>query len=193
MDILEAYKIRDDLIRYLSKGQIESGVEFFEKKSGEVPEIIQLECLGNISFYRRDIAEAVRFYEAANSLSPDYVIPRYFYLAGVRGEREGEFVRAFKYYQAAIEAEPSFVDPYVELGALLVKVGDFEGALKCYEDAVNLAPEELLIHENLKSVLVKLNGDNAGVYEEKLQAAKLAYEEVVRGGKFKPVPQQSHW
>jgi tetratricopeptide (TPR) repeat protein len=127
--------------------------------------------LGNISFYQRNIGEAIKLYEAATSFSPDHVIPRYLYLAGVKNEREKNFVDAFKYYQAAIEAEPSFVDSYVELGGLLIKVGDFEGALMCYEDAVRLDSEEPTNHENLKTVLIKLDQNQPGRYEKKLQAA----------------------
>ncbi len=193
MNISEASAIRDTVTGYLSSGKIEEGVTFFKQKSDAIPELFRLECLGNISFYQRNIVEAIKFYEAATLLSPEHVIPRYLYLAGVKNERKGNFVDAFKYYQAAIEVEPSFVDSYVELGALLVKVGDFDGALRCYEDAVRLDSEELSNHENLKTVLIKLDQNQPGCYEEKLQAAKAAYEKIIRNGKSNPAPQQHHW
>ncbi|MCP1443234.1 tetratricopeptide (TPR) repeat protein [Pseudomonas sp. GGS8] len=125
LDVSKVGAIRDALTVYLSNGKIEECATFFRQKSDDVPELFRLELLGNISFYQGDIVEAIKFYEAATLLSPKHLIPRYFYLAGVKNERKGNFVDAFKYYQTAIEAEPSFVDSYVELGALLVKVGDF--------------------------------------------------------------------
>ena len=165
----------------------------FFKKSDELPELFRLECLGNISFYQRNIGEAIKFYEAATLLSPEHVIPRYLYLAGVKNEREKNFVEAFKFYQAAIEAEPSFVDSYVELGGLLMKVGDFEGAMKCYEDALKLDSENPSNHENLKIVLTKLDQNKPGFYEKKIQAAKNAYKQISRNGKTNPLSQHHQW
>lgn len=193
MNASEASEMRDVLVGHLSSGKIEDGIALFKQKSDELPELFRLECLGNIGFYQRNIGEAIKFYEAATLLSPEHVIPRYLYLAGVKNEREKNFVDAFKYYQAAIEAEPSFVDSYVELGGLLMKVGDFEGALRCYEDAVRLDSQEPSNHENLKTVLTKLDQNQPGCYEEKLQAAKAAYEQIIRNGKSNPVSQQHHW
>jgi tetratricopeptide (TPR) repeat protein len=193
MNASEASEVRDVLVGQISSGKIEEGIAFFKQKSNELPEPFRLECLGNISFYQRNISEAIKFYETATLLSPKHVIPRYLYLAGVKNEREKNFVDAFKYYQAAIEAEPSFVDPYVELGGLLMKVEDFEGALRCYEDAVRLDSEEPSNHENLKTVLTKLDQNQLGYYEEKLQAAKAAYEKIIRDGKSNQISQQHHW
>jgi tetratricopeptide (TPR) repeat protein len=193
MNSSEASKVRNVLVELLSSGKIEDGITFFKQKSDELPEQFRLECLGHISFYQRKIGKAVKFYEAATLLSPEHVIPRYLYLAGVKNERKNNFVDAFRYYQAAIEAEPSFVDSYVELGGLLMKVGDFEGALRCYEDAVNLDSQDPSNHENLKTVLIKLDHNEPGCYEKKLQMAKAACEKIIRNGKSNSVPQQFHW
>lgn len=193
MNASDATEMRDVLLGHLSRGKIEEGIAFFKQKSDELPELFRLECLGNISFYQRNIGEAIKFYEAATLLSPEHVIPRYLYLAGVKNEREKKFVDAFKYYQAAIEAEPSFVDSYVELGGLLMKVEDFEGALRCYEDAVRLDSGEPSNYENLKAVLTKLNQNQPGCYEEKLQVAQTAYEKLISSGKSKSESQQHHW
>ena len=171
---------------------IEINIAFF-KKSDELPDLFRLVCLGNISFYQRNISEAIKFYGAATLLSPERVIPRYLYLAGVKNEREKNFVEAFKFYQAAIEAEPSFVDSYVELGGLLMKVGDFEGAMKCYEDALKLDSENPSNHENLKIVLTKLDQNKPGFYEKKIQAAKNAYKQISRNGKTNPLSQHHQW
>ena len=51
MDVSKANETVDILVRKLSSGDIEEGVAFFREKSGELPEPLRLECLGNISFY----------------------------------------------------------------------------------------------------------------------------------------------
>ena len=194
MNITKKIEFKDALLKYLSEGKVQEGIDFFKANSNEITELVRLECLGNISFYQRNISEAVKFYEAATTLSPEHVIPRFLYLAGVKNEREGNVVDAFKFYQAAIEEEPTFVDAYVELGGLLMKVEDFEGALKCYEDAILLDPQELSNHENLKAVLIKLNQIKPGNYEEKLLAAKYAQEQIIiRNVKSKSITQQHNW
>ena len=193
MNNSEADKIKDTLVKYLSSGKIEEGLAFFKARANEIPEIFRLECLGTINFYQRNIGQAITFYEAATLLAPEHVISRYLYLAGVKNEREENFVTAFEYYQAAIEAEPSFIDPYVELGGLLMKVGDFEGALRCYEDAVQLDFHDPANHENLKTVLNKLNQSHPNCYEDKLQAANTAYAKLLLDGQSKPMPQKHSW
>ena len=194
MNITKKIEFKDALLKYLSEGKVQEGIDFFKANSNEITELVRLECLGNISFYQRNISEAVKFYEAATTLSPEHVIPRFLYLAGVKNEREGNVVDAFKFYQAAIGEEPTFVDAYVELGGLLMKIEDFEGALKCYEDAILLDPQELSNHENLKAVLIKLNQIKPGNYEEKLLAAKYAQEQIIiRNVKSKSITQQHNW
>ncbi|NBF01550.1 tetratricopeptide repeat protein [Pseudomonas sp. Fl5BN2] len=193
MDKHEGKAVRDAVVKLLSLGKMDEGVELFKKKSKEISEVVRLECSGDISFYRRDFVEAAKFYEAAISLSPDHVIPRYYYIAGVQNERAGNFVDAFKYYQAAIDFDPGFVDAYVELGALLVKVGDYEGALQCYEDALRLEEKELVNYVNLRAVLIKLSEANPGRYEEKLRAANLGYEKIMREGGSRSLPDGRSW
>ncbi len=182
MDASRIDDMKDVLIEYLSNDKIEEGERYFESVSNLLSELIRLECLGDICFYRREIAKAIKYYESATRLAPDRTIARYFYLAGVKNERLGNFVDAFKYYQAAIDSEPSFVDSYVELGGLLVKVGDLEGALRCYEDALKIKPRDLINHENLVAVLASLYKGNKEYYKVKYHAAKSAYEELERAG-----------
>jgi tetratricopeptide (TPR) repeat protein len=175
MNIDETKQFRVSLIKCLSDKNFEEGIALFNEKSNSLSEIVRFECIGDINFYQRKFTEAIRFYEAATEISDEHVIPRYLFLAGIKNEISGNFIDAFKYFQAAIEAEPSFIDSYVELGALLMKVGDFEGALRCYEDAVRLDFDDLSNHDNLKAVLSELNLKNHGLYEEKVKTAEANY------------------
>jgi tetratricopeptide (TPR) repeat protein len=131
-------------------------------------------------FYRRELKEAVRCYEAAIGIAPDDIISRYQYIVGTQKERQGDVVEAFKRYQNAIEAEPTFVDPYVELGGLLVKIEDFEGAAQCYRDAVRLDPADVANHFNLKAVLTRLAQRDPERYRDELARAETAYGQATK-------------
>src|SRR6266436_7525174 len=152
----EANAVRDAVIEHLAHRRMQEGAQLLEEYATRLPEAVRLECLGTLHFYRRELKEAVRCYEAAIALVPERVIARYQYLVGIQEEREGNFVDAFKRYRAAIEADRGFVDAYVDLGSLLVKVNDFEGAANCYRDAVRLDPSDATHHHNLTMVLRQL-------------------------------------
>ncbi|BBP59837.1 hypothetical protein PHLH4_34270 [Pseudomonas sp. St316] len=95
-----------------------------------------------------------------------------------------ELVEAFKRYQAAIEADSLFVDTYVEMGGLLVKVGDLKGALQCYRDAVRIDSDDPGNLFNLKVVLEKLVEEEPDNYDVELKRVKEAYEICERGAQL---------
>lgn len=134
------------------------------------------ECLGNLHFYSKEYQEAIPLYEAAMESSPEYDCARYHYLLGTQAEQAGRLSDAFKRYQAAIGIEPNFVDSYVELGGLLCKVEDFEGALQCYTDAIVIDPTDLAIRHNLVQVLSQLIQKDPATYSQPLKEAQAAYD-----------------
>jgi tetratricopeptide (TPR) repeat protein len=160
----------------LSAGQIQEGTEAIERAKSTLPLPVFLECMGNLHFYKREIQQALNKYEEAMRADADYDAARYHYLIAVQKEREGDFVEAFKRYQSAIEIEPTFVDAYVELGGLLVKVEDFEGALTCYTDALKLDPKDLKNFANKVEVLRSLSNTNPARYAEQYRAALSEFE-----------------
>lgn len=176
----EARALRDAATRHFVRGEFDQGIRLLEEKGKSLPEPVRLEAQGNLHFYRRELQDAVRCYEAAIGLAPDDIISRYQYLVGTQLERQGKLTEAFKRYQNAIEAEPAFVDSYVELGGLLVKVKDFAGAAQCYRDAVRLDPADVANHFNLKSVLALLAQSEPEKYRDELARAGAAYEEAVQ-------------
>ncbi len=171
-EMTNARALRDSITRSFATGDFEHGMKLFEEARSELPEVIQLECLGNLYFYQRQFQDAVNKYEAAIKIDPHYYIARYQYLIGGQKEKQRDFVSAFKRYQNAIEIEPTFIDAYIELGGLLLKVGDLEGALRCYRDAVKLDPEDLANWNNLKNVLILLKKTAPAVYDQELSAAE---------------------
>jgi tetratricopeptide (TPR) repeat protein len=94
----------------------------------------------------------------------DYDSARNHYVIALQKEREGDLVEAFKRYQSAIEIEPTFVDAYVELGGLLVKVEDLDSALTCYTDALKLDPKDPKNFSNKVEVLRSLSSASPARY-----------------------------
>lgn len=179
MSIEDANAVRDAVIEHLSRRRLNQGAQLLEENALHLPEAVRLECQGTLHFYRGELQEAVRCYEAAIALVPERVIARYQYLVGVHEERAGDIVDAFKRYQAAIEADRGFVDAYVDLGSLLVKVNDLEGAATCYRDALKLEPLEPVNHQNLLAVLGRLAQQDPARYGAELKAAEAAYEQML--------------
>lgn len=96
-------------------------------------------------------------------------------MVGTQAEKSGNFVQAFERYQAAIEAEPTFLDAYVELGGLLTKVDDLEGALRCYRDALAIEPDDPTNHHNVIAVLDRLVALGKNEYVGELGSARTAH------------------
>ncbi len=160
--------VRNEVTRSFLVGDFEAGDNLLAEKSSLLPDHIKLECLGNRYFYSGGLQDAVRCYEEAISLVPDHPISRYQYLVGTQEEKSENFVDAFKRYQMAIEVDPEFIDSYIELGGLMVKVEDFAGAVRCYRDAFKLDGSDEKNFYNLKTVLEKLVRDGADEYQEEL-------------------------
>jgi tetratricopeptide (TPR) repeat protein len=160
----------------LSSGHIQEGAEAIERAKSALPMPELLECVGNLHFYRRELQLALNKYEEAMGADANYDVARYHYLIGAQKEREGNLVDAFKRYQSAIEIEPSFVDAYVELGGLLVKVEDFEGAFTCYTDALKLDPTDLRNYSNRVQVLELLSNADSIKYGEEYRVALTEFE-----------------
>ncbi|CAJ0817759.1 tetratricopeptide repeat protein [Ralstonia flaminis] len=190
INLSDSKSVRDSVTQLFSQGDFEAGVTLLQKTES-IPRFVELECIGNMHFYKRELQKAIESYELAISIQPGYEIARYQYLVGTQDERQGDFISAFKRYQSAIDIEPTFVDAYFELGGLLVKVGDFEGAAQCYRDAVKLAPSDLAGYYNLSAVLGKLAHTDPEKYSAELLAVDAAYEKLKESGA--PLPSAGKW
>ncbi len=172
-------EIRNIVTQNFADNNFHDGDILLAENADKLPSHIKLECLGNRYFYKRALQKAIEYYEEAISLAPDWIIPRYHYLVGVQEEQEGDLIAAFKRYQMAIESDRTLVDPYIELGGLLTKVGDLKGALICYRDAASLDCSDPMILYNLKAVLEKMVENEHNKYEEELKTTTKAYELLV--------------
>ena len=111
-----------------------------------------LVCRGNAEFYKRNHSNAYELYDQAMEIDGNLRISRYFYLWASKYLAEGDLVQAFQNYQEAIDIEPDFVDAYTDLGALMIEIGEFASAKKCYADALALDPNDIGIKKSLDSL-----------------------------------------
>ncbi len=111
-----------------------------------------LVCKGNAEFYKRNHSNALKLYGQAMEIDSNLRISRDFYLWASKFLAEGDLVQAFQNYQEAIAIEPDFVDAYTDLGALMIEIGEFASAKKCYTDALALDPKDPKIKKSLNSL-----------------------------------------
>jgi tetratricopeptide (TPR) repeat protein len=185
-------KIRNIATEKFATSQFNDGDILLAENANKLPNHVKLECLGNRHFYLGELQEAIRCYEQAISIDPNYILSHYQYLVGTQEEQQGNFVDAFKRYQMAIDSDPTFINAYVELGGLLVKIKEFKGALRCYQDAVRLNDSDPANFYNLKSILEKLAETEPLQYKEELNLAKQAYDSLVSQSPIAP-PSEHKW
>ena len=181
--------MKSDLYRRITEmatsGQYEDAEALLVSVAETLPTSERLECQGNLFFYRQRHQDAISCFESAMLNHSDYDCARYHYLLGTQAEQKGNLVEAFKRIQAAIEIEPHFVDSYTHLGGLLFHIGELEGSLQCYIDAIRFAPTDLANYHNLVAVLDRL------VVLDSIQYAKqhaAAVAELTSAEKRLPIP-----
>jgi tetratricopeptide (TPR) repeat protein len=180
MDDQEAVAAVARLNAMLLKNEIAEAEQLFASFEKQLPDSSNLECRGNIEFHKKHLQQAVNYFEAAIGLAPHRVIARYQYIIGTQEEMRDNFEEAIKRYASAIDAEPSFVDAYIELGGLFAKRGQYEMSAQCYRDAIRVDPEDTSIHYNLVAVLSKLVDKNPSLYSEELTNATREHQESTR-------------
>jgi tetratricopeptide (TPR) repeat protein len=70
---------------------------------------------------------------------------------------KGEFYRAKKLYEEALEFDPGWVEVLCNLGVIYEKEGKLAEAIKCYEDAINIKKDYVEGYYNLGVVYWRLN------------------------------------
>ncbi len=155
-----------------TSGATNEAASLLSTRRSQLSEPEYKECLGNQHFYAKEYQQATPLYEEAMESSPEYDCARYHYLLGAQAELAGKLTDAFDRFQAAIDIEPSFVDSYIELGGLLCKVEDFEGAYQCYSDAIKVDPADPGIRQNLIVVLTQLDKKDPAKYSQLLKDAQ---------------------
>ena len=96
--------------------------------------------LGDLAFSTGDAASALADYEAALVIAPSDALLRYRH--GLALSRLGRLDEAVASMRMAIDREPFYAAPWLELGRILDHQGDVEGALAAYSGFMKRAPEQ---------------------------------------------------
>lgn len=97
--------------------------------------------LGNRSFRRGDIQEAIRFYEETLELYPEHLYTYYNLGRAYAEVRNAD--KVIEYTQAVLKRDQNSVEAYGNLGVAYCLKGDFEKALEYAEKAIELEPKSI--------------------------------------------------
>jgi protein O-mannosyl-transferase len=111
------------------------------------------ENLGNISFGRGQVDEAMADFQKALSIRPDYAEGHND--LGLALSRKGLPDEAIAHFQKAVELRPGLWEAYINLGNALAQRGQSEEAIAQYRFALRLQPANGKIHANLGQALLQ--------------------------------------
>jgi tetratricopeptide (TPR) repeat protein len=178
---IEAY----DRVAYLHRrlGDLFLEREMFKKAEEHylaaleiLPNVPEIHCSLGIVYANLGITEphyfdkAIRSYEKAILLRPDYARPYYgvglvyFYKKGLRK-------KGIERLQKAIELSPEYVEAHVALGQMYYEEGEFEKAIREYEKAISHSPKGAKIlatyYTNIGVVYIALGNRELAIHNFK--------------------------
>lgn len=114
--------------------------------------------------------EAIRHYEAAAEIDPDYMHPHF--NLGTIFRREGQLGKAVEEFKVAIRLRPNYAISYYQLGVTFEKQGKIDDAVGQYLKSVELDPENAPAHRQL-GIILQRQGRSAEAADHYIQALAL--------------------
>jgi Flp pilus assembly protein TadD len=115
---------------------------------------VALNNLGMALARKGQTDEAIRQYQEALRLKPDYAEPHY--NLGNLLARAGQIDEAMREYQEAVRLKPDYAAAHNNLGFALARKGQMDQAIRQYQEAIHLKPDYAGAHYNLGFALVRL-------------------------------------
>jgi tetratricopeptide (TPR) repeat protein len=107
---------------------------------------------------------------AINSLAQEVLrLVNPFILGMYAYDVEHDSNKAIELFHEAIRRDPTFADPYNDLGIVLFDHGDFKGAIEQYDKAIGLDAKSAVAHNNRGNALIKV-----GRLDEALEELRLS-------------------
>jgi len=94
-------------------------------------------------------------------------------------ESDGTFAEAQNLYEQVVEAEPTYIYAWSNLGNVLVAQGNLDQALLCYRKAISLAPPR----DTLSTILLNMASTELSLGKTEAAIRDLSYAEKIGGGK----------
>ena len=147
---------------YLALKQPLKAQQRLEKLLRQFPDHYPAQYLLGELLWRQDKKkEAVIAWQQAMTMKPNWPLP-YQRLARVYLEN-GEVGKAVDLYRKALEADPENQQRYLDLALLLQRLGKIDEAISVYQRALEKFPESLVLKNNLASLLLDHQYDEAGL------------------------------
>ncbi|PKU21829.1 tetratricopeptide repeat protein [Telmatospirillum siberiense] len=122
--------------------------------------------LGNALQKQNRMAEAIKCYQRAVTLKPDYAVGHY--NIGRMFQGLGQLNEAISAYKQALMHVQNDVDTYYNLGNAFRDQGNFDEAVSCYERVITLKPDYAEGYNNLAAVFQEHDKlDNAIICSER--------------------------
>jgi tetratricopeptide (TPR) repeat protein len=125
--------------------------------------------LGGELFQGGNTSEAIRHYQRALWLQPDYA--KAHYNLGVALAKTGKTTEAIEQYEAALRIDLDFAEAHNNLGVALMQAGRIPEAITHLHEALRLMPDSIVVHYSLGNALL-LTGqpeEAIGWYEKALR------------------------
>ncbi len=100
------------------------------------------------------VGEAIRHYEQALRIKPDYVEAHY--NLGIVLEQAGRVPEAREHYEQALRIKPDYAEAHNNLGNVFLQEGKVSDAIGHYEQALQIKPDYADAHNNLGLALARL-------------------------------------
>jgi tetratricopeptide (TPR) repeat protein len=107
--------------------------------------------LGNALIEKGRTDEAIREFQEALRLKPDYTVAHY--NLGIALARGGQIDEAVSQYQEAIRLSPDYAEAHNNLGVALASRGQVDEAVNQYQEAIRLEPDYAEAYNNLGGAL----------------------------------------
>jgi len=179
---------RDQLARYIANHEPELGVLWAR-------ELLRLE----VFFQAKDHAQIIAHYDRAFARYPRCALVE-MWVADQIYRHAGDFWRARQMYRYAVDHLPEHPKPHYELGFMSFLVGDFSGALDCFNQAAERVADDDMemgarVFYNRGMVRFALDGDREAAITDVQEALRRKPDypqakEALRGlrGKIRWVP-----
>jgi tetratricopeptide (TPR) repeat protein len=142
--------------------------------SGQTDEAQELFKKAEVMFRNADYADAIKVYDEAIRLSPDY--SKALLQRGFCKNLTNDFAGAVDDFTRVIELNPDHKWAYLSRGSARNKTGDYQGAIQDFDKALEMDPKDQEAYNN-RGFSKKLAGDKQGACEDWNTSKKLGNDE----------------
>ena len=145
----------DSVMELYSSGKIHEAITSINELTQNFPKEPLLFNIGGACYLAADlINEAVKFFEKAIELKPDYAAAQYNLGVAFRTLKQTD--SAIECFRKAIEINPAYPDAHNNIGLILLQYGKFFEAVEHFEWAVAYKPDFSQAYNNLGATLQEL-------------------------------------